>query len=146
MPDWLPDPLRSWPPVSKPVQYVLLLARKISECKASPGRCININAELQNNRIVTTKPKTLKPSPNSAQYGPNGAQYSPNSAQYGPNSAQYGINLNIRHLTILSVRKPGTTILSVKTPGTTILSRGVTSLAAAPPRLLSGWWTACTAL
>ena len=32
------------------------------------------------------------------------------------------INLNIRHLTILSVRKPGTTILSVKTPGTTILS------------------------
>ena len=33
-----------------------------------------------------------------------------------------GINLNIRHLTILSVRKPGTTILSVKTPGTTILS------------------------
>ena len=33
-----------------------------------------------------------------------------------------GINLNIRHLTILSVRTPGTTILSVKTPGTTVLS------------------------
>ena len=33
-----------------------------------------------------------------------------------------GINLNIRHLTILSARKPGTTILSVLTPGTTILS------------------------
>ena len=32
------------------------------------------------------------------------------------------INLNIRHLTILSVRTPGTTILSVRTPGTTILS------------------------
>ena len=39
-----------------------------------------------------TKPKTLKPSPNSAQYGPNSAQYSPNSAQYGPNSAQYSPN------------------------------------------------------
>ena len=39
-----------------------------------------------------TKPKTLKPLPNSAQYGPNSAQYSPNSAQYGPNSAQYSPN------------------------------------------------------
>ena len=39
-----------------------------------------------------TKPKTLKPSPNSAQYGPNSAQYGPNSAQYSPNSAQYGPN------------------------------------------------------
>ena len=42
--------------------------------------------------IITTKPKTLKPTPNSTQYGPNGAQYSPNSAQYGPNGAQYSPN------------------------------------------------------
>ena len=70
----------------------------------------------------TTKPKTIKPSLNSAQYGPNGAQYSPNSAQYGPITApSMGINLNIRHLTILSVKTPGTTILSVKSPVRSIL-------------------------
>ena len=50
---------------------------------------LNVTGNLAHN-YYTTKPKTLKPSPNGAQYGPNGAQYSPNSAQYGPNSAQYG--------------------------------------------------------
>ena len=52
-----------------------------------------------------------------------------------------GINLNIRHLTILSVRMPGTTILSVKTPGTMILSvktPGTTILSVKSP--VSEYW------
>ena len=45
--------------------------------------------------IITTKPKTLKPSPNGAQYSANSAQYSANSAQYSPNSAQTNSLANV---------------------------------------------------
>ena len=43
---------------------------------------LNVTGNLAHN-YYTTKPKTLKPSPNGAQYGPNSAQYG-DQPKYSP--------------------------------------------------------------